>query len=186
MTSTSTYFLCAQNSATNVAMSDTEFQVARKVAMSESPSPEQEQNSKRKRDAQDDDAGSTPAKKSKKKRKAKKPKDIEEDDLDETLGINRAYSHMDPRLIADTIASRTKRFQPNMSFVELEDLHIPERAILDTSLAEQQRDLEHLPEFLEKFAAGGEKKLKSAPKEKGAPHTLVLASAGLRAADLTR
>ena len=45
--------------------------------------------------------------------------------------------------------------------------------------------MENLPEFLETFAEDV-KKLGEAPKPKGEPHTLIVASAGLRAADLVR
>lgn len=48
-----------------------------------------------------------------------------------------------------------------------------------------------MPDFLEKFSAPRRKKkkgpkLSDAPNEKGSPHSLVVAGAGLRAADLTR
>ena len=49
---------------------------------------------------------------------------------------------------------------------------------------------DHLPDFLEKFAGPRRKKkgqrLSDAPKENGHPHTLIVAGAGLRAADLVR
>lgn len=62
---------------------------------------------------------------------------------------------------------------------------------MDTTSFAEPRVAENLPGFLEKFAAPRRKKkkgpkLSDAPQEKGAPHTLVVAGAGLRAADLTR
>jgi hypothetical protein len=57
--------------------------------------------------------------------------------------------------------------------------------IKDTTSWEKPRTLENLPEFLEAFAEDV-KKLGEAPKAKGAPHTLIVAPAGLRAADLVR
>lgn len=47
------------------------------------------------------------------------------------------------------------------------------------------RNLEKLPDFLEKFAAEPER-LSEAPKAKGSPHTIVVTGAGLRAADIVR
>jgi protein CMS1 len=57
--------------------------------------------------------------------------------------------------------------------------------IKDTTSWQKPRSLENLPEFLETFAEDA-KKLGEAPKAKGEPHTLIVASAGLRAADLVR
>lgn len=56
-----------------------------------------------------------------------------------------------------------------------------------TSTTTKPRTADHLPEFLEHFAGPKRrKKLAHAHSEKGSPHTLVVAGAGLRAADLTR
>lgn len=158
------------------------------------------------------------------KRKNKKPKNADNEDLNEELGLNLAIGRMDSQLLADYMAQRTKRFEPDLSMVELEDRYVPgmlyvgathhfsanhalffvrclmlnflsctvpespannisEKAILDTSDWEQQRDLEHLPAFLENYA---KRNLKKTSKEKGRPHTLVVAMAGLRAADMVR
>lgn len=58
-------------------------------------------------------------------------------------------------------------------------------AITDTSRFENERTLENLPIFLEALSKAPEQ-LGKAPKANGAPHTLVVAGAGLRAADLVR
>ncbi|EOD44670.1 Replication regulator protein [Neofusicoccum parvum] len=118
-----------------------------------------------------------------KKLKTKKPKNVDNEDLSEELGLNLAIGRMDSKLLADYMAQRTKRFEPDLSMVELEDRYVPEKAILDTSSWEQQRDLDHLPAFLMNFSKSS---LKKASKEKGRPHTLVVAMAGLRAADIVR
>ena len=68
------------------------------------------------------------------------------------------------------------------------------KAILDTTAFSEPRSTDKLPAFLNQFAAaskGGKdrrkpQKLSSAPNIEGSPHTLVIAGAGLRAADLTR
>jgi len=65
----------------------------------------------------------------------------------------------------------------------MEAEQVIETAILDTSEWENPRTLQNLPDFLRKYTTGN---LASAPSKPGCPHTLVLASAGLRAADLTR
>ncbi|KAL8896485.1 MAG: hypothetical protein Q9192_003078 [Flavoplaca navasiana] len=104
------------------------------------------------------------------------------------LGINTAISKMDTRLLADYVAQRTKRFGDDLSVVELEDLYIPESAILDTKEWDQDRLAANLPDFLIYCAQQNQKStdLSQAPAKPGSPHTLVLTSAALRAADLSR
>jgi protein CMS1 len=58
-------------------------------------------------------------------------------------------------------------------------------AIQDTTSFDKPRNLDNLPSFLEKFS-GNTTKIWSASKKNGAPHTIVVAGAGLRAADLAR
>jgi hypothetical protein len=64
------------------------------------------------------------AKKAAKKTKAKKFAG-EEDELDIDAGINRAFSHMDNQLLADYVAQRTRKYESDLSSIELEDKHIP-------------------------------------------------------------
>ncbi|KAJ9210701.1 hypothetical protein DTO166G4_7661 [Paecilomyces variotii] len=99
-------------------------------------------------------------------------------------GINESIRMMDGALLADHFAQRTKKFNKEMTPVELNDLHVPEQAFLDTTSFES-RKLESLPEFLKTFK-GKDEDLAKASEEKGSPHTLVVAAAGLRAADLVR
>ena len=148
------------------------------VPLIESLSPSPEASGKRKRDGDQQKQA-----RKRLRKKSKKPKDIDDADLDVQAGLNTAIAHMDPQLLADYVSQRTRRFQNELSFVELEDRYISEKAIRNTSDWDKQRSLENLPSFLEEF---GNKKIKSAPKENGSPHTLVVAGAGLRAADLTR
>ena len=75
---------------------------------------------KRKQDVQ-----SREEKNSSKRRKLKKPKDVEDEALDVDLRVNHAMAHMDSRLMADHIAQRTKRFRPELSLVEVEEVHVP-------------------------------------------------------------
>ena len=48
--------------------------------------------------------------------------------------------------------------------------------------------LKNLPEFLKHYSSGGggHKFLSSSPEQTGSPHTIVVTSAGLRAADIAR
>ena len=65
-------------------------------------------------------------KKAAKRRKQKKPKEIHDEDLNEGLGINAAFSRMNSRLLADYIAQRTLRFgERELNAVELADGHFP-------------------------------------------------------------
>ena len=59
---------------------------------------------------------------------------------------------------------------------------------MDTSGWEQPRDLLHFPAYLKHYASdhSGSTALSAASKKKGSPHTLVVTSAGLRAADIAR
>ncbi|KAF2460270.1 U3-containing 90S pre-ribosomal complex subunit-domain containing protein [Lineolata rhizophorae] len=143
--------------------------------MSPSPRPEG-----KKRKAPHDESKKT---KHAKRRKAKKPADINEDELDEKLGVNKAIAKMNSSLLADHIAQRLRRFDPNISLVELEDKYLPGRAIRDTVNWKKDRTMENLPTFLEHEAA---EDLRTDPKVPGCPTTLVITSAGIRAADLTR
>ena len=63
-----------------------------------------------------------------------------------------------------------------------------EKAFLDTSTWKRLRTLQEMPNFVVHYnrGRGGIKSLSSTSKENGSPHTLVITSAGLRAADITR
>ena len=159
------------------------------IESSPSPIPQESHSStKRKRDAD----GKPESKRATKRRRSKKPKDVTDDALDLDAGLNHAIGHMDGKLLADHVAQRTQRFQSDLSIVELEDIRVPASAIIDTTSWEESRSLDNLPSFLEKFAVrapgqnGKERSLQDAPKAKGSPHTLVVAGAGLRAANVTR
>lgn len=133
-----------------------------------------------------------PAPKKQKPKQKKSPKQFDDDDalFDLDLGINTIFGRMDPDLLADYVAACTKRFGSDLSPIELNDLYLPAAAIRDTTTFADTRVKEKLPDFLESCVAGEseieQKRLGSAPKEMGAPHTIVVAGAGLRAADLVR
>jgi len=64
-------------------------------------------------------------KKAAKKTKSKKAKLTAEDELDIEAGLNNAFSHMDNQLLADYMAKRTRKFESDLSSIELEDKFIP-------------------------------------------------------------
>ena len=107
-------------------------------------------------------------------------------DLDEENGLNPAIGKMDPSLLADFIARQTKKHEPELSVVELEDRRVPENAILDTSEWMKVRTLENLPKFLEKYSPRKKAQLQEASTNKGEPHTIVVTASGVRAVDLKR
>lgn len=57
--------------------------------------------------------------------------------------------------------------------------------IADTTSWGKKRNLDNLPSFLENFS-GNLNELWTAPSETGAPHTIIVASAGIRAANIAR
>lgn len=81
-------------------------------------SPVSKTSKKRKHEGQ---AGSKAPLKKKKSRKTQQDDDV---DLDLEKGVNMAIGRFDSHLLADYVAQRTKRFQPDLSLVELEDRHI--------------------------------------------------------------
>ncbi|KAF6810252.1 hypothetical protein CSOJ01_06443 [Colletotrichum sojae] len=121
----------------------------------------------------------------KKKKSKKSTYAVDETLLNEELGINESFAVMDSNLLADYTAQKLARFGTDLSSIEVSDLSISANAIKDTTEWAEPRSLDKLPGFLEKFAEMPEK-LHTAPEKKGAPHTIVVAAAGLRAADIVR
>ncbi|KAL8839564.1 MAG: hypothetical protein Q9170_001668 [Blastenia crenularia] len=94
---------------------------------------------------------------------------------------------MSSHLLADYMAQRNKRHNGQMSPLELLDTRIPEIAIVDTSEWKQERIAQNLPSFLEQFTHRIRPSNQvPASESPGAPHTLVLTAAALRAAELAR
>ncbi|KAF2648672.1 hypothetical protein K491DRAFT_698725 [Lophiostoma macrostomum CBS 122681] len=146
---------------------------------------------RKKRKADDEIATAGAAKKAKKaqkkeKRKANRQmraKEINEDDLDQEHGVNRAFERMDSQLLADYTNSRTRLYGTELSSVELEDKLIPVRCIKDSSTWKQMRTQDTLPAFLKSQSAD----LKPTPANPcGAPHTVIVTASGIRAADIYR
>ncbi|KAF2675162.1 hypothetical protein BT63DRAFT_431093 [Microthyrium microscopicum] len=131
----------------------------------------------------EDDAPEPAVEKKRKIKKAKTPRQRPGEDFDDTQGLNLAIGRMDSQELITYVDSRTKQFEPKISEMELEDQRLLVKSIKDTSLWQETRDKQHMPEFLENVAS---ESLSEAAKSHGSPHTLVVAGAGLRAADLTR
>jgi protein CMS1 len=89
-------------------------------------SSQQISSNKRKREPKPELKIHAEKKKAAKRRKQKKPKEIHDEDLNEGLEINAAFSRMDSRLLADYITQRTLRFgERELSAVELAERHFP-------------------------------------------------------------
>lgn len=71
------------------------------------------------------DGGQPISKRAAKKRRKAAAAPSEYDEIDEKLQINPAVARMDAALLADHVARQTKRFEKDLSAVELEDLRIP-------------------------------------------------------------
>lgn len=132
----------------------------------------------KKRKATDD--GEQPVKRAK---EAQKPSG-KDASLDTETSIDTAYSHMSPDILGDHLAAQTRKFSDDLSLLELEERRIPVAAMRDTTDFEPQRTLEHMPAFMRQYSAPAD--LSKAAKGKGSPHTIVVAGAGLRAANVTR
>jgi protein CMS1 len=91
--------------------------------LSATPEPhESAKKSKKRKRGADPEQG---AKKAAKKSRSKKGKSDEDDEIDTEAGINKAFSHMDSQLLADYVAQRTRKYESDLSLVELEDKYIP-------------------------------------------------------------
>jgi protein CMS1 len=83
---------------------------------------EAQKSSKRKREA---DLPESKKAAKKPKNKKKKAGDENDNELDTEAGINNAFSHMDSNLLADYIAQRTRKYESELSSIELEDRYLP-------------------------------------------------------------
>jgi protein CMS1 len=103
--------------------SDNDLQEPMLERLSATPEPANSaKSSKKRKRGQDLEQG---AKKAAKKSKSKKGNAEEDDDIDIEAGVNKAFSHMDSQLLADYVAQRTRKYESDLSAVELEDKYIP-------------------------------------------------------------
>jgi hypothetical protein len=83
-------------------------------------------------------------------RNSKKPaKLLEPKKPSKPENVNDSIASMDPNLIADYISRQLRRFEKELSAVELEDRSVSAGAFLDTTSFVKERTLANLPEFLE-------------------------------------
>ncbi|KAH7079303.1 U3-containing 90S pre-ribosomal complex subunit-domain containing protein [Paraphoma chrysanthemicola] len=141
---------------------------------------------KRKREAEPEatkDSKKAAKKLKRKEKKKQKAKEIDEDDLDQELGVNHSFERMDGQLVADYVNARTRLYGKELSSVELEDKFIPARTVRDSTSWSKPRTSDNLSAFL-KSQCGA---LSPTPKKPvGAPHTIVVTLSGIRAADVCR
>lgn len=105
---------------------------------------------------------------------------------DREEAVDESISKMNEQILADHFLQKAKAHNKDLTAVELSDMSVPVQAFQDTTSFEEVRKLAQLPEFLKAYSPEKGVRLGSASEEKGSPHTLVIASAGLRAADLVR
>jgi protein CMS1 len=91
--------------------------------LSATPEPDESaKTSKKRKRGTDLEQGAKKAAKKSKRKKGEADGDIE---LDTDNGINKAFSYMDNQLLADYVAQRTRKYESDLSLVELEDKYIP-------------------------------------------------------------
>lgn len=121
-----------------------------------------------------------------KKKDDKKPTSKTAQQPDREEAVDESISKMNEQLLADYFMQKAKAHNKDLTAVELSDMSVPVQAFKDTTSFEQVRKLAQLPDYLKAYSPEKGARLGSASEEKGSPHTLVIASAGLRAADLVR
>ncbi|KAK1141629.1 Protein cms1 [Aspergillus melleus] len=115
-----------------------------------------------------------------------KPKTNDSKETEVKGSVDEAIGKMDGRLLADHFIQKAKRHNKELTAVELGDLSVPDTAFLDTSSFGEARQLGQLPAFIKAFNPTKGSDPSKASMEKGTPHTLVVSSAALRAADVVR
>ena len=98
--------------------------------------------------------------------------------------FDASIATMDSQLLADLFVRSIERQFRDKTALELEDKYPPTKAFHDTSEFSEPRNLQHLPLYLEKFGGGKEELMKKV--EVATPHTLIICSSGIRAADVAR
>ncbi|KUL83936.1 hypothetical protein ZTR_06834 [Talaromyces verruculosus] len=121
-----------------------------------------------------------------KKKDNKKPANKTAQQPDREEAVDESISKMNEQILADYFLQKAKAHNKDLTAVELSDMSVPVQAFKDTTSFEQVRKLAQLPDYLKAYSPEKGARLGSASEEKGSPHTLVIASAGLRAADLVR
>ncbi|KAL5533293.1 CMS1 [Sanghuangporus sanghuang] len=126
--------------------------------------------------------------KKRKRREKEKDKKVNKRRLVEALESNEPVSiaAQPPSLQAEYLAKKQAKSYSKLSSVELDDMRIPENAIVDTSAWTAPRTLDQLPDFVTKMVPTLKTRLAQKSKDNGAPTLLFISGAALRVADATR
>jgi len=116
-----------------------------------------------------------------KQRKPKKPK-LKETQIEHSSLI----ALQSPPELAEYLAGSQAKSLSRLSRIELEDIRIPESAIIDASPWVAERTLDSLPDFIAKVTPSLRLRLSQKPKVNGAPTLIFVAGSALRVADVTR
>ncbi|KAL0577246.1 Protein cms1 [Marasmius crinis-equi] len=117
-----------------------------------------------------------------KERKAKRRKLVEERESDEPQSL----AARPPSELASYLFEMTRKVFTDLSELELEDIRIPESAIVDTTAWTGPRTLDQLSPFILKVVPGLHTRLLMKSKANGAPTLIFVTGAALRVADVTR
>lgn len=112
-------------------------------------------------------------------KRASVPPRPEQTEYDETIAPK------DPSLLSDTFSQAIKRHYGDSTSIEQGDLYLAPQSFQDTTAFGNPRLGRELPEFIKSFHRPGDDD-PSTCKEAGAPHTIVIASSGIRVAGLVR
>ncbi|RPA87056.1 hypothetical protein BJ508DRAFT_410633 [Ascobolus immersus RN42] len=118
----------------------------------------------------------TPKQKQKKQKEKRAP--LQEDPVNENI------AQMNPTLLSDYFGQQIRKFDKDLSSVELEERYIPARYIYDTEKLPKDRSLKGLPDFLK--ALYTETSQPKNMKTPGHPHTIVITGAAIRAVEFRR
>ncbi|KAL5529067.1 hypothetical protein ACEPAG_5041 [Sanghuangporus baumii] len=126
--------------------------------------------------------------KKRKRREKEKDKKVKKRRLVEALESNEPVSiaSQPPSLQAEYLAKKQAKSFSKLSSVELDDMRIPENAIVDTSAWTAPRTLDQLPDFIAKMVPTLKTRLAQKSKDNSAPTLLFISGAALRVADATR
>ncbi|CAE6366748.1 unnamed protein product [Rhizoctonia solani] len=103
-----------------------------------------------------------------------------------TQDVPRISMCQSPDALAQYIQRSIAKAFPKMSQLERDDLVIPDSSIVDTTTFTAQRTVSSLPDFISSTCPTLASRIAQRPKHHAAPTLIVLASAALRVADLTR
>ena len=99
-------------------------------------------------------------------------------------GVDASLALSDPQLLADHFAKTIRRQFKSSTSVELEDKYLPASAFRDTTSFPKERTIDELANFLVETV--GDKATRKIAEHNSQPHTLVVCSSGIRAADVAR